>query len=158
MADNVEKSGIHLTGNDSGWPVGNVANEPPHTKDGTGADPFPKAASVADGVVKDAGKDEAQKVTVTATGGDFTLSFGGDTTDPIAFDAAAVTVRAALAALDSIGQGNVSVTGSAGGPYTVTFEGKFADKNVAQMTGSAADLEGEGKAVAIETTQAGSPL
>lgn len=157
MGDNVEKSGIHLTGKDSGWPVGNVAEEPPHTKDGTGADPFPKAASVAAGVVKDAGKDEVQKVTIVGTG-NFKLTFGGKTTANIAHDATAATVRGALEALESIGKGNVSVTGSAGGPYSVTFEGKFADKNVAQMTGDATGLEGEGKAVTVETTQAGTPL
>ncbi len=54
-----------------------------------------------------------------ATGGTFTLSFGGNTTAPIAFDASAETVRAALGAILS----EPRVEGLAGGPYTVFFGG-----------------------------------
>jgi hypothetical protein len=158
VGDNVEKSGVHTTGEDSGWPVGNVAVEPPHTKAGDGTDPLPDVASVAGGKVKDAGKDEVQKVTVTATGGTFTLSFGGKTTGDIAENATAAKVQEELEKLSSIGSGNVTVTGNAGGPYSVTFGGKFVDKNVAQLTADATKLEGEGKGVAIETTTGGEPL
>lgn len=49
-----EKSGVHITGVDSGWPTG-AASEPLHVKDGTGADPSPKAQSVAAGLITDAG-------------------------------------------------------------------------------------------------------
>src|SRR5690606_2536780 len=107
MADQIEKSGIHLTGADSGWPVADPSVEPPHTKTGTGGtDSFPDADQVAGGVVKDGGKDEVQKVTVSdATGGTFTLTFGGKTTAPIAYDGTAATVQAALEALSTIGKG-----------------------------------------------------
>lgn len=157
MADNAEKSGVHLTGKDSGWPVGG-AGEPPHTKDGTGADPFPDAQSVAGGVVKDAGKDEVQKATVTATGGSFKLTFDGKQTAAIAEAATAAQVQTALEALENIDAGDVTVTGEAGGPWNITFGGQYVDTDVPQITADGAELTGEGAEVTVTTTQAGSPL
>ncbi len=153
-----EKSGVHLTGGDSGWPVG-AETSPGHVKDGTGADPFPKAESVSGGLITDAGTDEVQKVTlVEATGGTFTLKFSGKTSAAIAHDATAATVRKALEALSTVGKGNVSVAGEAGGPYTVTFEGALADENVASLEADGGELEGEGAEVTVATTAAGKPL
>ncbi|MDR3710261.1 MAG: carboxypeptidase regulatory-like domain-containing protein [Capsulimonadaceae bacterium] len=61
-------------------------------------------------------------ITLTnVTGGTYTLTFGGQTTGAIAYNATAATVQTALAALSTIGTGNVAVTGNAGGPYTITF-------------------------------------
>ncbi|MGW4119889.1 hypothetical protein [Nocardia sp. NPDC004711] len=64
------------------------------------------------------------KFTVTIggspTGGTFPLTFNGQTASGIAYNATAAAVQTALEALSSIGAGNVTVTGSAGGPYTVT--------------------------------------
>jgi hypothetical protein len=54
------------------------------------------------------------------TGGSFNLKFNGATTSPIAYNASAATVQAALEALSSVGTGNVSVT-LASNVYTVTF-------------------------------------
>ena len=64
----------------------------------------------------------AQTVTIggTPSGGTFTLSYRGATTATIAYNAANTAVDSALEALSTIGTGNVTVTGSAGGPYTVT--------------------------------------
>lgn len=59
-------------------------------------------------------------ITGSPTGGTFTLTYGGDTTAAIAFDATAAAVESALEALDSIPTDGVSVTGAAGGPYTIT--------------------------------------
>lgn len=53
------------------------------------------------------------------TGGTFTLSLGGQTTNPLPFDASAAMVQSELAALSSILTGNVTVTGGAGGPYSI---------------------------------------
>jgi hypothetical protein len=79
--------------------------------------------------------DEVQSVTEGGSGlTSFTLTYSGQTTASIAAAATAAQVQAALEALSNIGAGNVSVTGSAGGPYTVTFQGTLADTNVAQMT------------------------
>ena len=53
--------------------------------------------------------NEVQTVTVDATGGTFTISYGGATTSAIAQAALGETVEAALEALSSIGIGNINV-------------------------------------------------
>jgi hypothetical protein len=90
------------------------------------------------------GTNEVQSVTLTGTpaGGTFTLTFDGLTTAPIAFNATAAAVQAALLALASLATGDVVVTGSAGGPYTLSFGGDFSEEDVATLTGSAAGLTG----------------
>ncbi|HEY9077426.1 MAG TPA: P22 phage major capsid protein family protein [Anaerolineaceae bacterium] len=55
--------------------------------------------------------------------GNFTLTYGSQTTSNIAYNAAASAVQTALEALSSIGSGNVSVSGNAGGPYTIRMIG-----------------------------------
>ncbi len=72
--------------------------------------------------------DNLQTVTITGspTGGTFTLSYKGQTTSAIAYNAAASAVQTALQALSTIGSGNATVSGSAGGPYTVAFVGALA--------------------------------
>lgn len=60
----------------------------------------------------------------TPSSGTFTLSFGGQTTAALPFDASSTTVENALTGLSSIGANNVSVTGD--GPYTVTFQNALA--------------------------------
>lgn len=59
-------------------------------------------------------------ITGTPTGGTFTVSGFGQTTAPIAYNAAASTVQTAIRALGGA-FANAAVTGSAGGPYTVTL-------------------------------------
>lgn len=58
-------------------------------------------------------------ITGSPTGGTFTLTYGGETTSALAYNAAASVVEAALEALDSTPTDGVTVTGSAGGPYTI---------------------------------------
>lgn len=102
------------------------------------------------------GTNEQQIVTLhTATGGTFTLTYGGQTTSGIAYNAAAATVQSALEALSSIGSSNVSVTGSAGGPWTVEFTGTLATTDVALMTLDGANLTGGLSASIAETTPGG---
>ncbi len=74
--------------------------------------------------------NETQAVRVQATGGTFTLSFGGETTPPLPYDSTAAAVESALNALPSIGGvgGAVNVTGGPGdlngtSPYLVSFGG-----------------------------------
>ena len=65
-----------------------------------------------------------QKVWTTATSGNFTLSFSGQTTAAIPFNATASTVKSALAALSNIPDVNgVDVTGSGtlADPWVVNF-------------------------------------
>ena len=98
--------------------------------------------------------NEVQTVTIDATGGTFTLTYAGQTTTAIAEAAAATAVQSALEALSNIAVGDVSVAGSAGGPYTVTFTGLLGSQNVAQMTASGASLTG-GAGTAVVTTNTG---
>ena len=72
------------------------------------------------------------------TGGTFTLTFGGQTTTGIAYNAAASAVQSALVALSSVGTGNATVSGSAGGPYTVVIQAPGT------LTGSGASLTPSG--------------
>lgn len=97
--------------------------------------------------------NEVQVITLVGgpTGGTFTLTFSGQTTAGIAYNASAGTVQTALEALSNIAPGDVAITGSAGGPYTCTFGGVYAGVDVSQMTGSGASLTGG--TVTVATTQ-----
>lgn len=78
---------------------------------------------------------EVQTVTEGGSGlTSFTLTFSGQTTASLDDQATAADVQEALEALSNIGAGNVVVTGSPGGVYTVTFTGDLAGTNVDQMT------------------------
>lgn len=57
--------------------------------------------------------------------GTFTLTFNGPTTSSIAYNATATTVQTAFQALSTVGS-NATVTGSTGGPFTITFSGSLA--------------------------------
>lgn len=96
--------------------------------------------------------DNLQTVTIsgTPTGGTFTLTYKGQTTAGIAYNAIASAVQTALAALSTIGTGNVSVTGGPGPatPYVVAMTGSLANDTTA-MTASAAGLTGGTPAIAV---------
>jgi hypothetical protein len=100
------------------------------------------------------GANEAQTVTVTGspTGGTFTLTWSGQTTAAIAYNATALTVRNALEALSNVEAGGVTVTGSAGGPYTVTFT---SGADVAAMTATPSLTGGSTPGVTIATATVG---
>jgi PKD repeat protein/type 1 glutamine amidotransferase len=89
--------------------------------------------------------DENQTVRVTnATGGTFTLTFNGQTTAPLAFNATAAQVAAALGALSNIGAANIQATA---GPVNtanvlVTWKGTFEEQDVATLTSDATGLTG----------------
>jgi hypothetical protein len=103
----------------------------------------------------DPGTNEVQTValTGTATGGTFTLSHSAATTAAIAYNANAATVEAAL---DALGIANFSVTGSAGGPWSVTFGGALAATDVALFTGDASSATNADPSGLIIETTAGS--
>ena len=63
--------------------------------------------------LKFGGTDEIQSVTITGapTGGTFTLTFSAQTTAAIAYNSTAAAALPLLAALSSIGTGNVAVSG-----------------------------------------------
>jgi hypothetical protein len=99
--------------------------------------------------------NEQQTVTRQGTGGTFTLSFSGQTTAAIPFDATAAAVQSALEDLSNIAPGDVAVSGNAGGPWTVDFAGAFVDTDVPQMTGNATNLTGTPRSIAVATPVGG---
>lgn len=96
---------------------------------------------------------EVQTVTVDATGGTFTLSYNGETTAAIAENAAASAVETALEALGTLSTTDVAVTGSAGGPFTVTFAASLG--NVSTLIADGTALTG-GTGVTVANTTQGS--
>jgi hypothetical protein len=105
-----------------------------------------------------AGTKEVQTLTKagTVSGGTFTLSFGGQTTTALAWNANAAAVQAALVALSTIGTGGVTVAGgdfSGATPFTVTFN---FGTNVAMLTADTTSLTGAGAGITItESTPGG---
>jgi autotransporter-associated beta strand protein len=100
-----------------------------------------------------------QVVTLSnATGGTFTLTYGGQTTVPIAYNASAATVQSDLQSLSSVGVADVSVTGNAGGPWTVNLRGPLANPSLPLLTVDGTGLTGSGAAANVTGTQAQSQL
>lgn len=104
--------------------------------------------------------NEVQTVTITGTptGGTWTLTFDGQTTAGIAYNAAASAVQTALLALSNLDTGDVTVGGGPGPgtPYTVTFGGVYTSTDVPAMTASGASLTGgTSPAVGVTTTTPG---
>jgi hypothetical protein len=106
--------------------------------------------------------NEVQSVKVDATAGQYKLTFNGQQTADLAFDATSGTVQTALRGLSSINGANVTVTGGPGDsggttPYTVTFIGTLGNQNVPALTAQAGTtpLSGGGAAVTITTPTPG---
>jgi hypothetical protein len=97
------------------------------------------------------------------TGGTFRLTFNGEQTAAIAFNATAADVDAALEALSTVGAGNVAVSGAAGGGSGATwiaeFTGTLAGIDVAPMTidGSALTANFGTPTASVSTLVAGGP-
>jgi hypothetical protein len=110
-------------------------------------------------LITSGGTNEVQTVTITGTptGGTFTLTFNGQTTGNIVYNAAAAVAKTALDALSNINVGDVTVGGGPGPgtPYTVTFTGQYASTNVAQMTAAHAFTGGTTPNIAVVTTTPG---
>lgn len=97
---------------------------------------------------------EVQTVTIDGTGGTFTLSYEGNSTSALAFDATGAQVQAALEALPGISPGDVTVSDPVLKVYTVTFGGQFTGKNVATL-GQADSLTGGAGTVTVATVTQG---
>lgn len=120
-------------------------------------DPYLLKFLIGGDVIETAGTADVQTATITGapTGGDFTLTYSGQTTGPIAFNAAAATVETALEALSNLVPADVSVAGPAGGPYVVTFATSLGDAPL--MTADDTGLTGgTDPAVTVTQTTAGS--
>jgi len=104
--------------------------------------------------------DAVQTVTISGspTGGTFTLTFDGQTTGSIAYNAPAngtSSVESALAALSNIGSGNVAVTGGNGGPYSVRFMGSLSGSIEPTMTAASSLTGGSSPSVSAVTSVVG---
>ena len=98
------------------------------------------------GPFNDQKTDEQQTIRVNnATGGTFTLTFSGQTTAPLAYNATAAQIEAALEALSNLGPDDITVNGGgtvASGNQTAIFRGALAATDVAQLTFDGAGLTG----------------
>jgi hypothetical protein len=129
-----------------------------NTKEGNawGTGPYPVMLGAG-------GANEVQRATITGvpTGGTFTLTYAGQTTTAIAYNATFGAVQTALEALSNLAPGDVVVTGGPG-PAT-PFGGTLAGKDVAAMTATGTFTGGTTPAIAVTTitpgvTPAGSPM
>lgn len=101
-----------------------------------------------------AGNNEKQKLIVKAKKGTFKLTFEGQESGAIKFNASSAELKAALEAMTKIGAGNVEVTGGPGSesgstPYIVEFKGTLAEANVAMLVAVVTGLEETPKEVTI---------
>lgn len=122
---------------------------------------FPVSTNTVDIFVGSSLANEVQTVTLGGpSAGNFKLTFTSpfdgatEQTANIAFNASSAAVLSALQALALIQPDDVTVSGSAGGPYTITFTGRFAGINVATLVGDFSGLTGGTSAIAT-TTQGG---
>ena len=104
------------------------------------------------------GTAEVQTLTESGTisGGTYTITFNGQTTAAIAYNATAATVQAALEALSNVVPGDIAVTG---GPVdtaalTLTFYGNLIG-NVNQVTVDTTNLTGTTPGITVATATGG---
>jgi hypothetical protein len=106
--------------------------------------------------------NEVQQIAVSATAGNYTLTYAGQTTASIAYNAAASAVLSALEALSNIPTGSLRVDQTvAASPlftYIVEFGGTLGETNVAQMTATDVTLSGGADSVAVTTVTAGAAV
>lgn len=105
--------------------------------------------------------NEVQQIAITGapTGGTFKLAFAGQQTVNIDYDATALDIRTALAALNDIEESDITVTGGPlpGSPIVVTFGGRFDGNDVEQLTAVSSLTGGSSPAVVVTTTTQGHP-
>lgn len=109
----------------------------------TGGDVVVTVSTLQQGVLP---VDEVQTLSLPTnpTGGTFTLTYAGQTTGNIAYNASAATVQAALEALSNIAVGDVVCTGGLlpATPVVLTFGTALGDQDVALLIGDGALLTG----------------
>lgn len=109
------------------------------------------------GPAEGATTSEVQLLTRTSTGGTVTLTVDGETTADIAASAAGFTAAAVQAATDALSNtaaGDITWSGSAGGPLTATFGGKWAGSNQPAIVVD--NTSATGGTIVDSTTTAGS--
>ena len=103
--------------------------------------------------------DEVQQLTITGspTGGTFTLTYAGQTTSALAYNATAAEVQAALRALSNVLDTEIFCYGGQlpSGTITIHFAAGLGATNVGQITSTDSLTGGSTPATAISTLQAG---
>lgn len=109
--------------------------------------------------VIDAGTNEVQRISISGspTGGSFTITFGGETTAAIPYNATAGQVLAALLALPGFVYGDLATSGGPfpGTPVDITFQGRYSGMNVAGLTTTDSLTGGSTPATSGSTTTPG---
>ena len=73
----------------------------------------------------------------------------------LSYEAEAATVQSALEGMSEIGSGNVAVTGSAGGPYSIEFIGRLARTALPQLSVDSSALTPPSATASVKTTTKG---
>jgi hypothetical protein len=81
--------------------------------------------------------NEVQTLAINGATGTYVLTYDGQSTAPIAVAATTAAVQSALQGLLTIGANNVTVTGTPGTSYTITFVGAFAGVDASTLVLSA---------------------
>jgi hypothetical protein len=113
--------------------------------------------------LSEARNNEVERIRVNATGGSFTITYAGETTGPINYNASAAEVQEALIALPVLEPGDVTVIGGPGGggggtPYTLIFGGKLAEQAVTPVTTNRSGLTGGTKLATVVVLRPGGPV
>jgi hypothetical protein len=91
----------------------------------------------------------SQPATETATAAELSAGM------PLSFEAEPSSVQSALEAMNTIGPGDVSVTGTSGGPFRIEFVGELAGTAMPQLTVDSSSLTPPGATASVETTTQG---
>lgn len=106
------------------------------------------------------GKDAVYSLAVSGspTGGTFTITYGGQTSAAIAYNATALAVQQALEALSSIGVGGVLCSGGPlpGTAATITFSNQLGKQAITSPTHTDSFTGGSSPAAAFTSTTVGS--
>lgn len=91
-------------------------------------------------------RNEIQKLTITATGGTFTLAFPDEAsenvTEELPWDVTRAELQLALEALPAIVPGDIVLTETAAGEFEIEFKGELSSTNVAQLIVGTGSLTG----------------
>lgn len=123
---------------------------------------LPASINYAAGTVlgEQVGNDAVYSLAITGspTGGTFTITFGGQTTAAIPYNANALAVQQAIEALSSVGAGGVLCSGGAppGTAVTVTFSNQLGKQVITAPTTTGSLTGGSSPAAAFTSVTAGS--
>jgi RHS repeat-associated protein len=121
-----------------------------------GTPPTAAVSTTADGAILSEVQQVGFPANATIFGGTFTLTYAGQTTAAIAWNASAATVLAALEALPNIGFGDVAVTKindtMVRKEYRLDFQGALALQNLVQVTVDSTNIQSAFALTDIEDT------